>query len=64
MGNSNQIRSEAMSAETELLENLAYGGEHILAEYMLLLYKGLLGSVLDYALVCYFGMAKTHMLRM
>jgi hypothetical protein len=31
---------------------------------MLLLYKGLVGSVLDYASVCYSGMAKTHMLRL
>jgi hypothetical protein len=31
---------------------------------MLLLYKGLIGSVLDYASVCYSGMAKTHMLRL
>jgi hypothetical protein len=31
---------------------------------MLLLHKGLIGSVLDYASVCYSGMAKTHMLRL
>jgi hypothetical protein len=31
---------------------------------MLLLYKGLIGSVLDYASVYYSGMAKTHMLRL
>jgi hypothetical protein len=31
---------------------------------LLLLYKGLIGSVLDYASVCYSGMAKTHMLRL
>jgi hypothetical protein len=31
---------------------------------MLLLYKSLIGSVLDYALLCYFGMAGTHMLRL
>jgi hypothetical protein len=31
---------------------------------ILLLYKGLMGSVLDYASVCYSGTAKTHMLRL
>jgi hypothetical protein len=31
---------------------------------MLLLYKGLIGSVLDYASVCYSGMAETNMLRL
>jgi hypothetical protein len=31
---------------------------------MLLLYKGLIGSVLDYASVCYSGMAKTYMFRL
>jgi hypothetical protein len=30
---------------------------------MLLLYKGLVGSILDYVSVCYFGMARTHFLR-
>jgi hypothetical protein len=32
--------------------------------YMVLLYKGLINSVLDYVSVCYSGMAKTHMLRL
>jgi hypothetical protein len=31
---------------------------------MLLLYKGLIGSGLDYLSVCYSGMAETHMLRL
>jgi hypothetical protein len=31
---------------------------------MLLLYKGLIGSVLDYASVCYSGIAKSHILRL
>jgi hypothetical protein len=31
---------------------------------MLLLYKGLIGLVLDYESVCYSGMTKTHMLRL
>jgi hypothetical protein len=31
---------------------------------MLLLYKGLVGSILDYASVCYSGMARTHFLKL
>jgi hypothetical protein len=31
---------------------------------MLLLYKSLISSVLDYASVCYSGITKTHMLRL
>jgi hypothetical protein len=31
---------------------------------MLLLYKGLMGSNLDYASVCYSGMARTHFLKL
>jgi hypothetical protein len=49
-----------MSAETELLE--VWRRAH--PRCILLLYKGLIGSVLDYASVCYSGMAKTHMLRL
>jgi hypothetical protein len=64
MRNSGQIRSEAMYAETELLEvnSWCIVGAH--PRSMLLLYKGLIGSVLDYASVCYNGMAKTHMFRL
>jgi hypothetical protein len=31
---------------------------------MLLLYKELVGSILDYASVCYSGMARTHFLKL
>jgi hypothetical protein len=34
------------------------------ARYMLLLYKGLVGSILDYASVCYSRMARTHFLKL
>jgi hypothetical protein len=63
MGNSCQIRSEAMSAETDFLQSIAGVWWGAQLRCMLLLYKGLIGSVLDYALVCYSGMGKTHMLR-
>jgi hypothetical protein len=31
---------------------------------MIILYKGLVGSVLEYCWVCHSGMARTHMLRL
>jgi hypothetical protein len=31
---------------------------------MIMLYRGLVGSVLEYGSVCYSGMARTHMLRL
>jgi hypothetical protein len=31
---------------------------------MIMLYRGLVGSVLEYGLVCYSGIARTHMLRL
>jgi hypothetical protein len=62
MGNSGQIRSAAMSAETEPLEVNSWRMVGNTSSCMLLPFKGLIGSVLDYASVCYSGMAKTHML--
>jgi hypothetical protein len=38
------------------------GGAH--PRCMLLLYKGVVGSILDYASLCYFGMARTHLLKL
>jgi hypothetical protein len=65
MENSGQIRPGAMYAETELLEVNSWRstwGAHPCC--MLFLYKGQIGSVLDYASICYSGMARTHMLRL
>jgi hypothetical protein len=52
-----------VSTKTEFLKSVAgvWLGAHL--RCMIMLYRGLVGSVLEYGLVCYSGMARTHMLR-
>jgi hypothetical protein len=59
-----EICEAKMSTKNKLIEissGCVVGNVH-LPSCMLLLYRGLIGSVLEYGSVCYTGMAGTHML--
>jgi hypothetical protein len=58
------LRSTCRDKKIEYWRSIAdvWWGAH--PRCVLLLYKGLIGSIVDYAWVCYSGMAKTHMFRL